>query len=402
MEDGLEGYWNSWGLREVRRKMLTGRKVSECEWCYYDESIGKISKRQGSNIDWLKKNRYGRYTRDILDRVEKSKTNGYRVEKSPLRLDIRSKNTCNLKCRMCVPRSSSKIEQEQREMLKGGGTSFIDIDYLKMDKKFFNWHKNSKQIWNTVYKWSPGIKSLYFTGGEPTLIKEIWDFIDYLKEKDLAKNINLDFNTNCTQNPDRLIETFDIFRSIEIMFSIDGFKEVNDYIRFPSKWTEIESNIIKMMNSKKDNTYLYFAFAIQVYNILDLPQLLQWISRLPDEYGDDILRPIMLFRPDFLNIDILPKNVKKTALLKLEQISFSNKNGKWNFSKSSNRRKGYFLHAINSIKNSLKNEEKPGIEKHLKNFYKYTKLLDRHRGNSFEQTFPELNALLNEDGRWRV
>ena len=258
LEDSLEDYWNGWGLREIRRKMLANEKVPACQWCYYDESIGKNSKRQGNIFLWLKSIYYGKYSKNILNRVEKSKTNGYRVEKSPLRLDVRPTNTCNLKCRMCWPNSSSKIAQEQKEILKSGAdTSFIDRDYFKTDKKFFNWRK-SKEIWKTIHKWSPGIKSLYFTGGEPTLIKEIWDFIDYLKEKDLAKNIGLEFNTNCTQNPNKLIETFDAFRSVDIMLSVDGYREVQEYIRHPSIWKDIENNIMKMLNKRKRKYWSLF------------------------------------------------------------------------------------------------------------------------------------------------
>ena len=61
----------------------------------------------------------------------------------------------------------------------------------------------------------------------------------------------------------------------------------------------------------------------------------------------------------------------------------------------------FLLECLDSVKNVLKAKEKTGIEKDLKRFYKYTKLLDEKRGNSFEKTFPELNYLLDKDGRWK-
>ena len=397
VEDSLEDFWNGDGIKEVRSKMLIGEKVSACQFCYYDESIGKFSRRQEINSKWLKSEHYGSYTEDILDRVEKSRTNGYKVEKPPLRLDIRPTNLCNLKCRMCNPQSSSKIEREQKELLESAYDTNVIEQANHFDnsgiKKFSNWggKQDKKRVWKSIYSWSSGIKNIYFTGGEPTLIKEIWDFIDYLKEKNLAKDITLEFNTNCTQNPKKLIGTFDSFHSVEILFSVDGYKEVNDYIRFPSKWVEIENNIIKMLDNKRENIGLFFAPVIQIYNILDLPRLLKWVNDLSCYYNNHFLKSITLTGPDFLHIDILPRNVKERALLKLEQISFLNEN---------NLR--YFSYIIDPIKNILRSEEKHGIERHLKNFYKYTKLLDQHRGNNFEQTFPELNGLLNEDGRWKT
>ena len=386
-EDRLEDYWNSWGLREIRRKILEGEKVPECKWCYYQESIGQTSYRKDHNKEWLE----SKYAKDILDRVEKSRTNGYRVEKPPLHLDIRPTNLCNLKCRMCTPASSSKIEQEQKERLKqGGDTSFIDFDYFKTIGKFFNWHKN-KEIWNTIYKWGPGLKKIDFLGGEPALIKEIWDLTRHLKKEGWSKNIKLLFSTNGTQKPDKMIDTFKSFGFVHIMFSVDGYGEANDYIRFPSKWKEIESNITQVLKHKRENTLFSCSIVVQVYNILNLPRLLRWIDKLQNYSNRFIPHLMMCMEHDFLNINILPVNVRKKALLKIDNYETSYKNHDIPFFKQ-----------IDSIRNVLKREEQPGIEKHLKNFYKYTKLLDQHRGNSFERTFPELNALLNEDGRWNT
>ena len=116
------------------------------------------------------------------------------VEEPPLYLDIRLRNLCNLKCRMCYLASNSKVEQEQKELILKN----------EMDKRFFNWGRNkeirNREIWKTIYKWIPGIRRLYFSGGEPTLIKENWNLINYLKEKDYSKNIFLECNTNCTQS----------------------------------------------------------------------------------------------------------------------------------------------------------------------------------------------------------
>ena len=255
-----------------------------------------------------------------------------------------------------------------------------------MNKKFINWHKN-KEIWKMIYKWIPGIKSLYLTGGEPTLIKENWDLIDYLKTKGVSKDVHLDMTINCTQVPDKLIATFEDFRLVEIKFSVDGYKEVNEYIRYPSKWEQVERNIIKILNNRKENTLFHVNIVGQAYNVLDLPRLLKWIDNLKTNYGH-IISYTSTYFGGLLDINILPKNVKEVALLKIEKYENSHE-------------KDYYRN-INSVKNVLKSEEKTGIEKDLRNFYKYTKFLDQYRGNSFEKTFPKLNALLNEDGRWKT
>ena len=382
----LENYWNSWGLRQVRKKMLNGEEIEACKYCYYQESIGEGSFRRTFNRDWFN----SKYGEDIVERVEKSITNGYRVEEPPLYLDIRPGNLCNLKCRMCTPDRSSKIYTEQKQLLKtdlSKTKSLLDTSYLEKD--FYNWNRN-KGVWSDIYKWATRAKQLYFTGGEPTLIQENWELIDYLQQTGYSKNIHLMFNTNCTQTPDKLLNTFSYFSKVTITFSVDGYKEVNEYIRYPSKWKEVENNIIKILQNRMENTVFGFSPAAQIYNILDLPQLCKWIDKLQMSYGNIKNSLIMCLKPELLDIAILPKNIKHKALWQIEEYETSYKGNDYSL-----------LDCLNSVKNVLKTDDKVGIEKKLKRFYKYTNLLDKKRGNSFEKTFPELNALLDEDGRWK-
>lgn len=369
--------------------MLEGKKIKACSHCYYQENIGRTSYRESFNKTWLRSG----FGKDILERVQQSRTNGYRVEKQPLYLDIRPGNLCNLKCRMCNPGNSSKIYREQKELLKNRPSEFtplIDTGYFKRDeKKFHSWYQK-EEIWSSIYKWAPGVKQLYFTGGEPTLIKENWKLMDYVIKEGYSKNIDLIFNLNCTQVPDKLIDTFKVFSSVTITFSVDGYGEVQEYIRHPSLWKDISANVIKMLECRRENTQFYFSPVVQVYNILDLPRLLKWVDVLSAGYGKIGNSLIMCTDPEFLDIAILPKNIKEKALQGIEDYERSYK--------------GYdlfFLGCLKSIKNILRAGEKPGTDKQLKRFYKYTNLLDEKRSENFAGTFPELNRLLDEDGRWK-
>ena len=384
-----EKYWNSYGLRQIRKKMLSGEKIKACEHCYYQESVGRTSYRQSFNKQWFQSEK----GKDILNRVEKSKTNDFQVEEQPLYLDIRPGNLCNLKCRMCNPGNSSKVYQEQKNFLKDHSSeisSLVDTVYFKRDEKHFhNWHKNEK-IWESLYKWAPEIKQLYFTGGEPTLIKENWMLIDHLQKRGHSKNIDLIFNINCTQIPKKLLNTFETFSTVNIIFSIDGYKETQEYIRHPSNWRQIEDNIIKLLKNKKENTTFYFSPVVQIYNVFNLPQLLNWIDALQIDYGTIETHLLMCTTPEILDIAILPNNIKQKALSKIEK-----------YENSYQGKDCFLLECLGSVKNILKSEEKKDIERHLKRFYKYTTLLDQKRNNNFEKTFPELNYFFNKDGRWK-
>ena len=387
-KDRLKDYWNSEGLREVRKKMLNGEKISACRHCYYQESIGRTSYRESFNTEWLSS-----CEEEVLKRVNKSRSNGYRVEEPPLYLDIRPGNLCNLSCRMCNPGNSSKIYKEQKDLLKKEKLfqPLINDDYFKKDEKHFhNWYKNEK-IWEDIYEWTPSIKQLYFTGGEPTLIKENWNLIDYLIKKDFAKNIHLIFNLNCTQAPDKLINTFSHFKSVCINFSIDGYREVQEYIRHPSKWREVESNVIKLLKNKKTNCSFFLSPVVQIYNILNLVDIFNWRDELEKTYTTNIgVSLSMCTGPEYFEIQNLPTNIKESALSKIS--SYKEKYKKKNL---------FFFNTLSAVNHVLKQEEKKDLKSHLKKFFRYTHILDKHRSNDFSKSLPELNNLLNQDGRWK-
>ena len=294
---------------------------------------------------------------------------------------------------MCNPGNSSKIYQEQKELLESHPDKIkplVKLDYFQKDEKeFYNWHKD-KKIWSAVYKWLPQVKKLYFTGGEPTLIQKNWELIKSAETKGYAKNIHLIFNINCTHVPDKFIKIFSNFQTVYISLSIDGIGEVNDYIRHPSKWAEVEKNIIKILKHKKTNVNLQFSPVVQIYNILNLTDLFQWVDNLCKKHSFFIEKDLLMCTsPRFLNIAFLPKNIKMKALSKIEKYENScNKNG------------NLFLSQLHSLKKTLKSNEEFETGKMMMKFHKYTALLDQKRSNSFENTFPELNKLLNEDGRW--
>ena len=281
-EHSLEDWWNSSALREVRRKMLAGEPIKpHCDWCYIDEAKGLSSMRQHHSKEWLE----SKYGKEIMERIKTSRSNAYRVNKQPLYLDLNFSSLCNLQCRMCDGRQSSKIKQDQKKIMPGLKINnyklwqFLKpVNYLQPVPKNIEWDK--KTLWKTLYKWAPGVKKLYLTGGEPLLVKENWTLIDHLKEKGYSKDIHLAFNTNCTVSPDKIIDTFKHFRFVEVRFSIDGYKETQEYIRYPSKWKNVERNTIKILKSKTKNTSLYFVPVVQIYNILDMPKLFKWIDRL--------------------------------------------------------------------------------------------------------------------------
>ena len=386
----LDEIWNGHDLKQIRKQLLSGKKISACKQCHYVESTGNISVRQVANHEWLKVHSDKEL---IIDKIKESIKNDYNAS-PPIYLDLRFGNHCNLQCRMCSPYSSSKISREYEELIEEyqkRGIDSIDENEIKVLNQSKDWYKDSKIIKN-IYRWIPNVRKIYMTGGEPTLIKENWKLIKYIQENDCAKNIILQMNINCTHVNKQLLNTFKEFKQIILCLSVDGTRNVQEYIRYPSKWKIIESNIIKVLENTNERTWVSCEPVVQIYNILDLTDYLKWAERLDQISTLHVDLVNMYSGPKYLDIDILPKNVRLVALEQIlnyekEHTIYLNKNNLLSV-------------GLKSIKTILRREPCADSKHHLQGFRKYTEMLDKKRNNSFEDTFPKLYNLLEKDGSW--
>ncbi len=387
----LDEIWNGKSMREIRKKMLAGEKLKECQRCYNYESIRKLSGRIEYNLNWISDS--SPYRKFILNKVKKSMENNYKVSPANF-FEISFGNFCNLQCRMCSPESSSKIQKEAEELIEENkeNSQYFNGRFLENAKFSQNWYKNPRFLEN-VYRWIPYIKKISLTGGEPTLIKEVWELIEYIKDNGYSKNIALHMNINCTHVPEKLLDAFNHFQKVDLYLSIDGYKKVQEYIRYPSKWEIVENNVKKILKQKNEKTYVVLIPTLQIYNIFNITELFQWAENFFDKMN--IYYNHFNLNRKILDFDILPKSIKQICLDKI--LNYKNhilitKLEKINMS---------FYIGLESLKNLLSKPSPPDSKYHLAEFRKYTEMLDKKRGNSFQKTFPELYELLEEDGSWR-
>jgi hypothetical protein len=104
----MEAIWNSPHMRQVRQRMLEGKHVSDCSACYLAEKQGGFSQRVHSNTRWAQQ--LGDH---YLDRVHEASSHDHVVAEFPLSYQLIPGNNCNLKCRMCFPVYSSRIERDE-------------------------------------------------------------------------------------------------------------------------------------------------------------------------------------------------------------------------------------------------------------------------------------------------
>ena len=175
---------------------------------------------------------------------------------------------------MCSPHdSSSWIKEWKLQKPKYRDKNLIaDTSW---DEDFdYTWYKKGSFI-DSMKGQSQHIKELYFAGGEPLLIPEHYAILQFMVDNNYAKDICIRYNSNGLELPDKLFVLWQHFKEITFNFSIDAYGDRNDYIRYPSKWADIQKNLHKL-DSSLDNIIINVAAAVQLLNVAYIHELAEW------------------------------------------------------------------------------------------------------------------------------
>lgn len=285
--DNLHEAWNSEVYTDIRKQMLVGERPRMCSRCFGEEDVGIKSARQGWNNKWQENKEY------TIDAPFDIKY-----------VDLRLGNLCNLKCRMCNPYASNMWVKEWNLV----NNALSESEYNRLSS--MDWPEHEK-TWENLFSIAHSVEEIYLTGGEPTVIKEQKNLLDYFIDNNTAKNIRLKYNTNLVKLPAWLLERWAHFKRIQLNCSIDATGALDHYIRYPSNWDTIVRNFETIR--QLPNAGIEIHCTVQMYNILRLPELIDWAT----PYGHRIYFNI-LDHPSELNIRVLPKHLKDQAASQLQ------------------------------------------------------------------------------------
>ncbi len=396
---------NSELLCRVRKNMLAGIETPEvCGRCIREEAAGLISRR----ILERAKISFGRAEAELQTRLDGSLLD-YR--NSLHTFDLRFGNICNLRCLMCWPGASSAWYQEwfetRHQGFKDGEESHRLVrdtnGRIQLDSDFYNWPEK-ESFWRELQASIPFIRELHFSGGEPLLIKKHYALLRELVEQGRAAEIMLDYNSNITVLPDEALELWSKFKKVTIGASVDGFGKVNDYIRFPSKFQQIESNLRKL-DATSDNIQIWITTTVQALNILYFTDLLQWLIesgfRKINGIGIDSGRGFFisshaLSNPACQSIQALPGELKNKVEAKFLNFHAWHENHlaekglpmevrlqRWQITKD----------CLDAYLTLMRSEDKSHL---LPQFWQEVSAADGYRKQSFETLFPELALPIRE------
>lgn len=311
-------------MKTVRKEMLEGKWPEPCVRCQREFDSGMLSR----NI----------YERSMIaDLVEYENYPSFKKAKEltapdgsiknkdfPISfLDIRFGNLCNLKCAMCSPTDSDQWYDDYNAIW--GYDYFWDSgkkiplvknskNKLKPAENVFEW-SDDHNLWKEIEKHIDQFRRIYIVGGEPLIINAHYDFLQKCVDEGYANKLTIEYNSNITNIPQRAWNIWKHFKKVIIGVSIDGTGEINNIIRYPSKWWKIEENL-KKFTTAEGNYDIHITTTIQMMNIWHLPEFIEYIitsnlSRVGPWEKTPIMSPHPVHRPPYLNINILPEDFKQ-------------------------------------------------------------------------------------------
>ena len=260
---------NSDHMRGLREQFLAGQKPQTCRKCWNEERGGRTSKRMHT-----------------LDRLKHSIADTeWTADAKPLMfLDLKLGNICNLKCRICGSWSSSQFATEEINQLpREQQKSSHAYQMLRAGA----WPRENSQFWQQIDSVLTDIRYIEFTGGEPFMIDEHFDMLQGIVDRGIAHQVEIHYNTNGTQWPERGEAIWRHFKTVEIAFSIDDIGERFEYQRSNANWQEVCANLDRFRDLKEchKNIVLQVCTTVNVFNVRYLDQVAQWIDKNKESFN---------------------------------------------------------------------------------------------------------------------
>jgi hypothetical protein len=287
----LDEHWNSEHMRSVRRRMMAGETLPECDVC---------------NSKLLNTDVYRSYFNQLFghkyaDAMAATDATGYTTVK-PVSWDYRFSNLCNFKCRMCGDMLSSSWESEQRQH---GMINWANpknnwmIPAVREEISQFQDTQIEAEFSQAVEEHR--VEEVYWVGGEPLMYEQHWRYMQRIIELGDGPNVYARYNTNLSRVRHRGLDLYsDILsglRDWQICASLDGTGRTGEYIRTGLDYTQWLENFQEGLGHARNRRQMRIDFTLTLPGLFEVGN----IQQLANELGVDILAKVVFsFSPNII------------------------------------------------------------------------------------------------------
>jgi hypothetical protein len=287
----LDEHWNSDHMRGVRRRMMAGEVLPECDVC---------------NSQLLNTDVYRTYFNQLFghkytELMAQTDDTGY-THARPVSWDYRFSNLCNFKCRMCGDMLSSAWESEQR------ANNTIDWSNKKN-----GWMR--PEVRSEISKFQDTqieaefaqavaehrVEEVYWVGGEPLMFEQHWRYMKQIVDQGDGGRVYARYNTNLSRVNFKGIDLYsDILahlRDYQICASLDGTGATGEYIRTGLDYSAWRDNFARGVSMATNRRQWRIDFTLTLPGLFEISN----IQALAAEFGVEVLAKVVFaFTPDII------------------------------------------------------------------------------------------------------
>ena len=287
----LEQHWNSEHMRSVRRRMMAGETLPECEVCN-DKLLNTSVYR--TYFDHLFEHK--------LPEVFASTTEDGSTTMAPVSWDYRFSNLCNFKCRTCGDMLSSAWETDQKTH-----------DMVNWSNPKNNWMKPS--IRDQIQDFQTNqveaefasaveqhrVEEVYWVGGEPLMYEQHWRYMQRIVELGDGNRVYARYNTNLSRvdykGCDLYTDLLDYLRDWQICASLDGTGVIGEYIRTGLDYNQFLLNFEAGLKHQRNRRQMRLDFTLTLPGMFEVGAM----QDLAAEYNVELLSKVIFsFSPDII------------------------------------------------------------------------------------------------------
>jgi len=297
----LEQHWNSDHMRSVRRRMMAGETLPECEVCN-DRLLNTSVYR--TYFDHLFQHKLPEvYANTLPDGT---------TTLEPVSWDYRFSNLCNFKCRTCGDMLSSAWESEQKthSMVNWADSknNWMRKDYREQISQFQDTQVEAEFAAAVE---EHRIEEVYWVGGEPLMYEQHWRYMKRIVELGDGPKLYARYNTNLSRVEYKGISLYrDILARIrdwQICASLDGTNEIGEYIRTGLDYKQFFSNFEHGLQYATNRRQMRIDFTLTLPGMFETGA----IQRLAEHWCVDLLTKVIFsFSPDIIMSPLaLPRHI---------------------------------------------------------------------------------------------